>query len=204
MTKRTNTLASIAAIALGVLAATSAEARYVVIFEEDGSNVVETGGGTIDLTGLSTIGARQAVFPQIEPSLALFVSGTEFSEVTIYDGVAGPSNFGSGGMTSASQSSGDGIVLGLGSLDVPEGYMSGSPLSETSTYLGANFASLGMTPGAYVWTWGTGEHADSLTINIVAGGSVPEPSTWAMVLIGFAGLGYATIRRRHPRVRWGS
>jgi hypothetical protein len=25
-------------------------------------------------------------------------------------------------------------------------------------------------------------------------GSVPEPSTWAMMLIGFAGLGYAALR----------
>jgi hypothetical protein len=26
--------------------------------------------------------------------------------------------------------------------------------------------------------------------------SVPEPSTWAMMLIGFAGLGYAAVRRK--------
>ena len=32
------------------------------------------------------------------------------------------------------------------------------------------------------------------------GGAVPEPSTWAMMLIGFAGLGYAGYRRaREPR-----
>lgn len=26
---------------------------------------------------------------------------------------------------------------------------------------------------------------------------VPEPSTWAMLLIGFAGIGFATYRRGH-------
>jgi hypothetical protein len=33
--------------------------------------------------------------------------------------------------------------------------------------------------------------------NVVAGGAsaVPEPSTWAMLLLGFAGLGYAGWRR---------
>jgi hypothetical protein len=32
-------------------------------------------------------------------------------------------------------------------------------------------------------------------------GVVPEPSTWAMMLIGFAGLGYAGYRRdRKTRV----
>ena len=28
------------------------------------------------------------------------------------------------------------------------------------------------------------------------GSSVPEPSTWAMMALGFAGLGYAAFRRR--------
>jgi hypothetical protein len=28
------------------------------------------------------------------------------------------------------------------------------------------------------------------------GGVVPEPSTWAMMLLGFAGLGYAGVRAR--------
>ena len=27
------------------------------------------------------------------------------------------------------------------------------------------------------------------------GSSVPEPSTWAMMALGFAGLGYAAFRR---------
>jgi PEP-CTERM motif len=29
-----------------------------------------------------------------------------------------------------------------------------------------------------------------------AGAPVPEPSTWAMMLVGFAGLGYAAVRRK--------
>jgi PEP-CTERM motif len=34
----------------------------------------------------------------------------------------------------------------------------------------------------------------------VLGGAVPEPSTWAMLLLGFASLGYAGYRRtREPR-----
>jgi hypothetical protein len=36
--------------------------------------------------------------------------------------------------------------------------------------------------------------------DLAIGGAVPEPSTWAMMLIGFAGLGYAGYRRaRAPR-----
>jgi hypothetical protein len=29
----------------------------------------------------------------------------------------------------------------------------------------------------------------------VRSGTVPEPATWAMMMIGFAGLGYAAVRR---------
>ncbi len=32
-------------------------------------------------------------------------------------------------------------------------------------------------------------------MDLAFGGAVPEPSTWAMMLIGFAGLGYAAMRR---------
>jgi hypothetical protein len=32
-------------------------------------------------------------------------------------------------------------------------------------------------------------------IDVVSPPAVPEPSTWAMMLIGFAGLGYAAVRR---------
>ena len=33
-----------------------------------------------------------------------------------------------------------------------------------------------------------------------SGSSVPEPSTWAMMLVGFAGLGYAAFRTRKSTV----
>jgi hypothetical protein len=30
--------------------------------------------------------------------------------------------------------------------------------------------------------------------------AVPEPSTWAMMILGFAGVGYMTYRRRKPEM----
>ena len=74
---------------------------------------------------------------------------------------------------------------------VPFRHVLAQPLSETSTYSDASFGSLGMTPGTYVYSWGTGAHADTFTIEI----GVPEPSTWAMMLLGFAGLGVSGCRR---------
>ena len=41
--------------------------------------------------------------------------------------------------------------------------------------------------------------ATTLSFATVGPGTVPEPSTWAMMLIGFAGLGYAAFRRSSRR-----
>jgi hypothetical protein len=54
MARRITFLASIAILALGVVAASSAQAAYVVTFEEVGSNVVETGSGMVDPTDLTS------------------------------------------------------------------------------------------------------------------------------------------------------
>jgi hypothetical protein len=79
-------------------------------------------------------------------------------------------------------------------LFVSPDYVSGTPLgTSTDTFTDSTFASLGVTPGTYVWTWGTGADADSLTMNI---GGVPEPATWAMLILGVAMVGLTARRRR--------
>ncbi len=85
---------------------------------------------------------------------------------------------------------------------LPPRYASGTAFSEFAVYSDATFASLGLIPGFYVWNWGSGAHADTLTIDVIAGSGaspVPEPSTWAMMLIGFVGLGYAALRRSEAK-----
>jgi hypothetical protein len=51
-------------------------------------------------------------------------------------------------------------------LTVPAGYVSGTALSDSATYSGATFATLGVTPGTYVWTWGTGAN-QNFTLKIL-------------------------------------
>jgi hypothetical protein len=194
LTTRARYLATSAILALGAFAAPGAQAGYVVTLEEVGSNVVATGSGPIDLTGLTLKSSDEDAFAQMIPGTSAIVTGTtHFVPVDVYTGTSGPLSFGSGAETFADSGSGDivGISNDFATLDVSSGYVSGSPLSDTSTYDGATFASLGVTPGVYEYTWGTGAN-QNFTLDIEA---VPEPSTWAMTLIGFAGLGYAAVRK---------
>ena len=52
---------------------------------------------------------------------------------------------------------------------MPQGYVFGTALADTATWADATFSSLGVTPGVYEWTWGSGAHADSFTLEIGAG-----------------------------------
>jgi hypothetical protein len=50
---------------------------------------------------------------------------------------------------------------------VPTGYVSGSALSDSATYSDATFATLGVTPGTYVWRWGTGAN-QNFTLKVLS------------------------------------
>jgi hypothetical protein len=76
---------------------------------------------------------------------------------------------------------------------VPQGYTSGNSLSDTMTFTGKTFASLGVLPGTYTWNFGTGANADSLILEI---GVVPEPASLTLLAVGLAGLGMALRLRR--------
>jgi hypothetical protein len=174
-----------------------------VTFQEVGGNVVEVGSGTLDTTDLTDDGSPFSEVAAVSPTGGQVFSGsTSSTPVEFFTGVSGPVSFGTGSETLASSSSGDFVGLegnGEGFLFTPVGFTSGA-LSETSTYSGATFASLGLTPGTYVYAWGTADHADSFTIDISNASGTPEPATWAMMLLGFAGLGYAAVRhQRAPR-----
>jgi hypothetical protein len=200
-------IASLGAAMLIGLSAPSARAGYVVDLTQQGSNVVATGSGRIDLTGLlfEGSGTTDAALIPLDEQIATGPAFPAFSAVDFYVGVSTePPSFGSGGFTGASSGSGDLVEIASPSLfsqlAVPSSYVSDTPLSDTSTYDGATFASLGVTPGRYEWTWGRGANQN---FTLVIGGSpVPEPATWVMMLLGFAGLGlmgYQSGRGRTAR-----
>ena len=190
------------ALATSLAAAAPARAAYTVTLAQEGSNVVATGSGTINTAGLSFIfGVNSG--SSLWPLYGQILIGPVTSEDTgLYSGVSGPTSFGTGGI-SISANSGNGDLVGIlgieGLLSVPAGYVSGSALMDTSTYDNQTFASLGVTPGSYVWTWGSGATADSFTLDIAAVSTVPEPASLTLFGTGLLGLGL--VRRRRGGAR---
>ena len=90
------------------------------------------------------------------------------ASVNLWKSVAGPTDFGSGGFINGDQGSEGpfGIFSLANGLYLPSDYLSGSALSGNATWSNSTFLSLGVTPGTYVWTWGSGNNADSFTLNI--------------------------------------
>jgi hypothetical protein len=107
--------------------------------------------------------------------------------------IVGPTSFGSGGNTVASSGSGDyvGISPGSGFLIVPHSYVSGTALSDSSTYDSQTFSSLGVTPGTYEWTWGAGADQNFMLQ------AVPEPSVGLLLAVGV--LLFVGVRQRQLR-----
>ena len=191
------TLAATLVIVLAwLLSVRSAYAGYTVTLQQVGPNVVATGTGVINLTGLTLSGSFSRD-PQIDPCFcqdegsASIYTGPTSSSVNRYFGARGPRSFGSGPFTSASSGSGDmvGITTTIFGdiLWVPTGYVSGTALSDMAIYSGKTLATLGVTPGTYVWTWGAGAN-QNFTLKILSAmlpaANITNSSTRASVLAG--------------------
>jgi hypothetical protein len=182
----------IAMCALFGVTATANADPYVVTLEEVGSNVVATGTGSIDLTGLTLEESGTAIV-SIQPNSPAIVTGQPgatsfdaYANATFSASVAS-APFGSGGFAAANSGSGDLVGATKDFIVVPVGYgfISGSALSDSATYDNATFATLGLTPGVYTWTWGSGAD-QSFTVDVVS--PVPGPIAGA----GLPGLIFAS------------
>ena len=189
---------AIPAMLLGFVPATHADS-FTFTLSQVGSNVVLTGSGSIDLTDLTAAGLSGQV-PAVFPGLGIVSGGgpAVFSD-ELFSGISGPTSFGPGGVeTGANSATGDPVFINgfNANLGVPTGYVSGSALSDTATFDSATLASLGVTPGTYTWTYGTGADAGSITLVVAT--AMPEPSGLTLLGIGLLSLIGVSQWRRHP------
>src|SRR5262245_33863173 len=106
---------------------------YTVTLEQMGANVVATGSGAINLTGLTFFSSGTSFTARIFASGGFIVTGPTggSGDVDTYNGFTGPTSFGSGFFFFPNTGSGD--IVGLdaqsrgGFLVVPPGYHSGDP-----------------------------------------------------------------------------
>jgi hypothetical protein len=172
---------------------------YTVRLNEVGANVVANGSGAINLTGLGFFQSGP-LNSLLNATFGVIRTGTDGSSADWYTGATGPSTFGSGGQFFPSIGSGDfvGIDGGIGIIFVPLGYVSGGALSSRSTFNNQTFATLGVTPGTYVWSWGQG--ANQRFTLIIGGAGVPDGGS-TVSLLGCALVGLAAFRRKLPLLR---
>jgi len=171
-------------------------AAYVLNINQSAGNVVASGTGSLNLAAL-TLQFSSAVQPGVQianPGINIVTIGSA-GNANFFGLVTGPSSFASGapGTTLASSASGSVASVfaqaGNSSVGVPSGYVSGTTITGTATWNATTLAALGLTPGTYVYTWGSGGTADSLTLNISTNPPpVPIPSTVLLAAIGLAAL----------------
>jgi hypothetical protein len=197
--KRLAFLAVVACLWGGALPGTG-RAEFIITFTQNGANVDATGSGRLNIAALA-FNHSDTGNPFVQGTFAIVQLGASGGPLDDYTGFTGPSSIGPGGPFPAS--SGTGPIVGI--LDVPsiaqfvvtpQGYISGTSITSSATWDNATISSLGLAPGTYEWTWGSGATADDLQV-VIPGAAVPEPASLTLSGLGAAGLlGYGWRRRK--------
>jgi hypothetical protein len=224
METRMNSMGKVRAVAAPALvvvglAAQAASAAVVMTALETSGGVTVTATGSYDVRGLPfarTARTPNGVAPQ-DAALNLSAEDPFGAEYDFFGGIFGPTSFGPGPGALAPEGAGTGTALSIqgasGWIGVPSGTVTGT-VDAALTFAGATFASLGMTPGTYVWSWiaGTGDDIPSfatlgdgaepfpgtpqtLTLQIGPTAPIPLPATLPLMLGGLV-AGALLLRRR--------
>lgn len=179
----------------------TARAGLIITFQEFGNDVTATGSGTANTDALAFLLGLSSSQVNLEPGSGNYRGGDVGVPFNLFSGISGPSSFGPGNSNNNIPSASSGDYFGLTAFNnrlfLPQGY-SGGTLSHTATWNNSSFASLGLTPGQYIYTWGIGPTFDTLTIH-VSNAAVPEPSSMVLLSLGAALVGGGFRRRRRAQ-----
>lgn len=140
--------------------------------QESGADVVWSYSGSLDLSNL-TFDGTNTISAGFNAGAAIWAAGPA-TQTTVhsYSGdafVTFPADFGGAGGAPASTGIGDilGVIGGgLGrTLLVPDGYVSNTLISGSTTYINNTLSSIGLTEGSYTYSWGSGTN-ESITVLI--------------------------------------
>ena len=180
----------ISIIAAFLLGAT-AQAALVITIEEVGNDVVATASGTLNMADLTATGGNITLNSgYMSPSFGCVFTGS--GTCNYYTGATGGALLGTGGFLEGNSATGNafGLIYDAGYIAVSDSYISGAQIDGTATWNNQTFATLGIDETSFTMTWGSGDTADSMTVNA----AVPEPATASMMAL-VAGLGF--LIRRH-------
>jgi hypothetical protein len=168
---------------VGATGATGATGDFnVTITQVAGPNVVWSGSGSFNLAALTLVGttvitsgfqANNAIWIAGATSNAPGATGQQYGGASL----TYPATFATGSpaiLSIGATGSMFGVLTGGASgrtIVVPDGYVSGTTISGSTTYSGSTISSLGLSGGTYTWAWGSGANASSLVMVIGEAGS---------------------------------
>ena len=141
---------------------------FTVTVSQVGPDVVWNGSGKFNLGALSFLG-NPNIGAGYQSNMAIWAIGPNVT-IDQYQGtITYPTSFGAGGTPVTTTSGSTFGILPGGSgrtLYVPTGYTSNTVISGTATYANNTIAGMGLTPGTYTWSWGSGGNASTLVMTI--------------------------------------
>jgi len=171
----------------GALACSAAQGAVTIKVNEVGNDVVAVATGTINTAGFDSQGPSGISGGFVAGtgfttwSCAVGVGSTVGVDGYVANGLGNTDVCSTGTRFSATTNSGSfaGLIADAGRDElvvyVSPGYVSGDAINGTSTWSAQTFTSLGLVPGRYIYNWGSGADADSMTLLIglfSVGGSV--------------------------------
>ncbi|MFC5342296.1 hypothetical protein ACETK8_13605 [Brevundimonas staleyi] len=198
-----------AAIVFALGLGSPAHAEYTFSVQQVGPDVVVTGSGTLNTTALTMPGAQTAFGANGAMTSVSVITGACGGAVAVrqFTGMTGPTSLPVSTTTLGSSGSGDCVAFttvlnGGPSVWIPSAWTPGDPFSSTNTFSGQTLASMGLTPGTYVWSWGSGPTADRYILRI-GPPPVPTMGEWSLIalasLLAASGLFAAAMQARRRR-----